>query len=112
MEVPTGFDPVLHPPTRLQIAAILAQAQDAEFSLLKEITGVSDSVMSKHLSALSDAGYLRLRKAASGGRQRTWAKLTASGRKAFLKHVKALELLASTAVFRPASTKLAAVAED
>jgi DNA-binding MarR family transcriptional regulator len=96
MEVPTGFDAVLHPPARLQIAAVLAQAQQAEFALLKEITGASDSVMSKHLSALADAGYVTLRKAAADGRQRTWASLTPSGRKAFRRHVAALETLAST----------------
>jgi DNA-binding MarR family transcriptional regulator len=98
MDVPTGFDPVLHPPARLQIAAILAQARDAEFALLKQITGASDSVMSKHLSALADAGYVALRKANSSGRQRTWASLTSSGRSAFRAHVKALETLAATVV--------------
>lgn len=97
MDVPSGFDAVLHPPARLQIAAVLAQAQDAEFALLKEITGASDSVMSKHLSALADAGYVSLRKAAADGRQRTWAKLTSAGRTAFKRHVKALEALAAAA---------------
>jgi len=97
MEVPTGFDAVLHPPARLQIAAVLAQAREAEFALLKEITGTSDSVMSKHLSAMADAGYVTLRKAASDGRQRTWAKLSSSGRSAFRRHVKALEVLAAAA---------------
>jgi DNA-binding MarR family transcriptional regulator len=96
MEVPTGFDAVLHPPARLQIAAVLAQAQQAEFALLKQITGASDSVMSKHLSALADAGYVSLSKAAADGRQRTWASLTSNGRKAFRRHVAALETLAST----------------
>jgi DNA-binding MarR family transcriptional regulator len=96
MEIPTGFDPILHPPARLQIAAVLAQAQEAEFALLKTITGASDSVVSKHLSALSEAGYLALRKAAADGRQRTWARLTRSGRVALRKHVKALESLAAT----------------
>lgn len=96
MEVPTGFDAVLHPPARLQIAAVLAQAQQAEFALLKQVTGTSDSVMSKHLSALADAGYVTLSKAAADGRQRTWASLTSSGRKALRRHVEALETLAST----------------
>ena len=95
MDVPTGFDPVLHPPARLQIAAVLAQAQEAEFALLKSITGASDSVMSKHLSAMADAGYVTLRKAVADGRQRTWARLTSAGRAAFRKHVKALEALAA-----------------
>lgn len=95
MEVPSGFDPVLHPPARLQIAAVLAQAQEAEFALLKTITGASDSVMSKHLAALTEAGYVVIRKAPSDGRQRTWAKLTGAGRAAFRNHVKALEALAT-----------------
>lgn len=97
MEVPSGFDAVLHPPARLQIASVLAQVQDAEFALLKKITGASDSVMSKHLAALSEAGYVTLRKAAADGRQRTWARLTSSGRAAFRRHVNALEALAATA---------------
>lgn len=96
MEVPSGFDPVLHPPARLQIAAVLAQAQEAEFALLKTITGSSDSVMSKHLAALTEAGYVAIRKATSDGRQRTWAKLTSAGRAAFRNHVRALEALAAT----------------
>ena len=98
VDVPSGFDPVLHPPARLQIAAVLAQAHDAEFSLLKSITGASDSVMSKHLAALGEAGYVTVRKATSGGRQRTWASLTSSGRAAFRGHVGALEALAATVV--------------
>lgn len=100
MDVPTGFDAVLHPPARLQIAAVLAQAQDAEFALLKDVTGASDSVMSKHLSAMAEAGYVHLRKATTGGRQRTWASLTGSGRTAFRHHVKALETLAASVVSR------------
>ena len=105
MDVPNGFDPVLHPPARLQIAAVLAQAREAEFALLKSVTGASDSVMSKHLSALADAGYVTLRKAASDGRQRTWAKLTSSGRGAFKAHVKALEALASAVAVVPAEAE-------
>jgi DNA-binding MarR family transcriptional regulator len=96
VEVPRGFDAVLHPPARLQIAAVLAQAREAEFALLKGITGTSDSVMSKHLTALAEAGYVTLRKAASDGRQRTWARLTAKGQTAFRRHVKALETLAAS----------------
>lgn len=98
VEVPSGFDTVLHPPARLQIAAVLAQAHDAEFSLLKSVTGASDSVMSKHLAALGEAGYVKVRKANSGGRQRTWASLTSRGRAAFRRHVGALEALAATVV--------------
>ncbi|MGA0600401.1 transcriptional regulator [Caulobacter sp. KR2-114] len=90
-----GFDPTIHPPARLQIMAVLAGVHDAEFALLKKIVKVSDSLLSKHLSALVDAGYVNLRKAALDGRQRTWAQITKAGRRAFADHVKALEALAA-----------------
>jgi DNA-binding MarR family transcriptional regulator len=96
MEIPTGFDAVLLARARRQRGAVLAQAQEAEFAFLKTVTGASDSVMSKHLSAMADAGYVSLRKATSDGRQRTWARLTSAGRKAFGQHVKALETLAAS----------------
>jgi DNA-binding MarR family transcriptional regulator len=89
-----AFDPVIHAPARLQIMAVLAGVQDAEFSLLRDTVQVSDSVLSKHLAALAEADYVRLRKAALSGRQRTWASLTGEGRRAFAAHVKALQALA------------------
>ena len=90
-----GFDAVLHPPARLQIAAVLAQVDQAEFARLREITGVSDSVLSKHLAALAETGHITMSKEASGGRQRTWATLSRSGRKAFNAHVAALQAIVS-----------------
>ena len=89
-----GFDPVIHAPARLQIMAVLAGVHDAEFSLLRETVQVSDSVLSKHLAQLAEAGYVHLRKAAQAGRQRTWASLTRDGRRAFASHVRALQALA------------------
>jgi len=89
-----AFDPVIHPPARLQIMAVLATVQDAEFAMLRRTADISDSVLSKHLSALAEAGYVRLRKAAQDGRQRTWASITRSGRAAFRGHVAALQALA------------------
>jgi DNA-binding MarR family transcriptional regulator len=92
-----AFDPVIHPPARLQIMAVLATVQDVEFATLRETAGVSDSVLSKHLSALAEAGYVKLRKAAQDGRQRTWASITRVGRAAFRGHVAALQTLAGMA---------------
>ena len=89
-----NFDPVIHAPARLQICAILAAVDEAEFALLREETGVSDSVLSKHLKQLEDAGYLKLRKATVASRQRTWLSLTRDGRRAFREHVNALTALA------------------
>ena len=93
----SGLDPALHAPARLQIAAMLARVEDAEFAAIRDIVEVSDSVLSKHLSALGDAGYVRLRKAPQDGRQRTWASLTRAGRKAFAAHMAALQQLVAHA---------------
>ena len=88
-----GIDMLLHAPARLQIAALLAKVTEMEFAKLRELLKVSDSVLSKHLAALSDAGYVALRKAAEGGRQRTWASLTRAGTRALVRHVAALRAI-------------------
>lgn len=92
-----AIDPALHAPARLQIAAVLAQVSEAEFAKLREIADVSDSVLSKHLSALVGEGYLTLRKSPFEGRQRTWAALTKTGKQAFASHMRALHTLADVA---------------
>lgn len=92
-----AIDTVLHAPARLQIAAVLVRVEEVEFATLRDITQVSDSVLSKHLSALGEAGYLTLRKAAQGGRQRTWAAFTPHGAKAFKAHMAALQALVESA---------------
>lgn len=92
-----NIDPVLHAPARLQIAALLGRVTDAEFAAIRELVDVSDSVLSKHLSAMAEAGYVKLRKAAANGRQRTWAALTGKGRKAFHAHMRALHALVDAA---------------
>ncbi|MDP3369871.1 MAG: transcriptional regulator [Brevundimonas sp.] len=95
------FDPVIHAPGRLQICAILSAADEAEFALLRDAIKVSDSVMSKHLKQLEEAGYVTLTKAAQDGRQRTWLSLTAAGRHAFAAHVAELQRLASITAPQP-----------
>jgi DNA-binding MarR family transcriptional regulator len=86
----TGFDDVIHAPNRLQICASLSSMAKIEFWALRELLGVSDSVLSKHLKVLEEAGYLDVIKRTEKGRQRTWLALNGSGRKAFQSHVKEL----------------------
>ena len=97
IQVPV-FDPVIHAPGRLQICALLAAVDQAEFATVRDAINVSDSVMSKHLKLLEDAGYITLRKSPFNGRSRTWLSLTAAGRKAFAAHVIELNRLAASAL--------------
>lgn len=87
------FDPVIHAPPRLQICARLAAVETADFATLREMLDVSESVLSKHVKTLEEAGYVAVRKATSDGRQRTWLSLTSAGRKAFAAHAAALRAL-------------------
>ena len=89
------FDPVIHAPGRLQTCAILSAADDVEFAVVRDTLSVSDSVMSKHLKQLEEAGYVALTKAPFDGRQRTWISLTPAGRTAFAAHVAELQRLAA-----------------
>jgi len=92
-----GFDAVIHAPSRLQICALLTPLEEAEFQLLRENIGISDSVLSKQVKQLENAGYVEVRKGAANGRPRTWIRLTGRGRKAFVAHVAALREIAALA---------------
>ena len=95
------FDALIHAPGRLQICAILSSVDDAEFAMIRDAIKVSDSVMSKHLKQLEEAGYVAITKAAENGRQRTWIALTPKGRKAFSAHVAELNRLAAMTAPEP-----------
>ena len=87
------LDPLIHAPARLQAMTTLSAVSEAEFATLRTALEVSDSVLSKHLSALADAGYVRIRKGVLAGRRTTWVALTPAGRKALREHVVALRRL-------------------
>jgi DNA-binding MarR family transcriptional regulator len=87
------LDPLIHAPARLQLVTSLSAVSEAEFSTLRDALDVSDSVMSKHVSALADAGYLHIRKGSRAGRRTTWIGLTPAGRRALRDHVAALRRL-------------------
>lgn len=91
------LDPVIHAPNRLRICALLSPLDEAEFLMLRETIDISDSVLSKHIKRLEDAGYVKKRKGAVNGRQRSWARLTGKGRQAFAEHVAALQEIAALA---------------
>jgi DNA-binding MarR family transcriptional regulator len=87
----SNFDIIIHAPNRLQICALLAPLEQAEFRVLRDELGVSDSVLSKHIKQLEDVGYLKQKKSKVNGRQRRWYHMTSKGRKAFELHVEELK---------------------
>ena len=91
----TCLDPGIQAPARLKLMTMLTAVSEAEFSTLRDSLDVSDSVLSKHVSALAAIGYVNSRKGIHAGHRTTWISLTAAGRRALSTHVAALrELIA------------------
>jgi len=88
------LDEVIHAPVRFSIVASLAGADEAEFSAVRDTVEVSDSVLSRQVSTLEAAGYVKVRKGCVGKRPRTWLSLTAPGRAAYERHLTALRAIA------------------
>jgi DNA-binding MarR family transcriptional regulator len=97
------LDELIHSPVRFSIMATLAAAEHAEFGFVRDLVEVSDSVLSKQIALLEDAGYLEVHKGYVGKRPRTRLSLTDTGRAAFQQHVAVLQEIASTAP--PAAAK-------
>jgi DNA-binding MarR family transcriptional regulator len=90
------LDAHLQSPARLKLMVTLTAVSEAEFSGVRDALEVSDSVLSKHLALLSEAGYVKSRKGVHAGRRTTWVSLTRRGRTVLTAHVAALrELIAS-----------------
>ena len=90
-----GLDPVIHPPKRLAAMALLAHATDADFRFLRDHLGVSDSDLSKQMSALAEAGYVEVRKQGHGRGGVTTYRITRAGRRAYDAYRVTLEALLS-----------------
>ncbi|MBG6215315.1 DNA-binding transcriptional ArsR family regulator [Cryobacterium sp. CAN_C3] len=86
----------IHPTRRLSICAYLFEVVEAEFSALRDSLSISDSSLSKHLSTLRDAGYVRVSKRADSGHAWTWVALTRDGRAAYKAHIEALRRMISS----------------
>ncbi|MGI5450610.1 winged helix-turn-helix domain-containing protein [Streptomyces sp. CA-243310] len=86
---------MIHAPVRFSIAAALASVDEADFRTLRDTIEISDSALSKQITLLEQAEYVKVRKAFVGKRARTWLSLTAQGRLALARHLAALRDIAA-----------------
>lgn len=87
------LDPVIHAPKRLRIMSILAATDGVEFSFLQDRLDLAAPDLSKQMSTIEKAGYLKVDKTGRGPGSTTWYKLTRKGRTAYEGHVAALREL-------------------
>jgi DNA-binding MarR family transcriptional regulator len=92
-----AFDELIHAPLRLQICAMLSPVRSLPFADIRDSLGISDSALSKHLSALAGAGYVEVSRVRADSRSRRQVTLTKPGRTALRGHLAALRAIAAAA---------------
>lgn len=88
------LDPLLLHGVRFSVLAMAVSVDEVAFAYVCDELQVSKSMLSKQLTALEAAGYVRVTKVADGRRARTWIHGTSQGRVAFDRHRAALAAIA------------------
>ncbi|MDD9347340.1 MULTISPECIES: transcriptional regulator [unclassified Mumia] len=87
------LDPVIHAPKRLAAMAVLTASDQVTFRFLVEHLTIAESDLSKQMSALEGAGYIKVHKSGRGRGSGTSYSLTSSGRSAYRRYRTALQEL-------------------
>lgn len=78
---------------RLGIMSVLMVNESADFKTLKELLGATDGNLASHTKALEKENYIHVQKSFIGRKPNTSYSATTAGRKAFKKHIEAIEKL-------------------
>jgi DNA-binding MarR family transcriptional regulator len=87
------LDDLLLNPVRFSILALLHHVNGADFSVVRDEVEISDSLLSKQVSILAEAGYVEVQKSIVGKRPNTRLELTLRGRETFAEHVAVLHAI-------------------
>lgn len=106
MTHPTSrLDPAIHQPARLGILTAACEAAQIDFVALRDLLGLTDGNLSRHLTTLEAAGYIKLEKVFENRKPRTWITATAAGRRALKAEIDALREIVTSADTASASSK-------
>jgi len=87
-----GLDRVIHEKARLGVlTSLVAHPKGRVFGDLKEMCGLTDGNLSRHLQVLEDAGFIAIEKGYDRNRPQTVCRITAKGRQRYLEYLKVLE---------------------
>lgn len=92
---------LVHQPVRFSILAALFHAERVDFTFLQMHLDLTESNLSRHLSALEEAKLIAIDKVFERKRARTWLSLTKRGRSAFEAHVDALRRIVGSKAASP-----------
>ena len=87
-EIPTlaNIDKLIHEPARLMIMSYLFVVEAADFTFLKNQTGLTWGNLSSHITKLEEAGYVEVKKKFKGKKPNTMLNLSDNGRVAFTEY--------------------------
>jgi DNA-binding transcriptional ArsR family regulator len=89
-----GLDRVIHEKARLGLlTSLMAHPKGLSFADLKQLCGLTDGNLSRHIQVLQDAGLIDVTKGYEGNRPHTSCRLTKAGRRRFLDYLTVLEQL-------------------
>src|ERR1700752_430677 len=89
-----GLDRVIHEKARLGLmTSLMTHPKGLAFADLKQLCGLTDGNLSRHLQVLQEAGLVELTKGYEGNRPHTHCRLTKAGRRRFLDYLAVLERL-------------------
>lgn len=87
-----GLDRVMHEKARLGVlTSLMSHPKGLAFGTLRDLCGLTDGNLSRHLQILEDAGLVEILKTFKHSRPLTTCRLTANGRKRFLDYLSVLE---------------------
>ncbi len=87
-----GLDRVIHEKARLGVlTSLMAHPKGLAFSDLKQLCGLTDGNLSRHLQVLQEAGLVDIDKRFERNRPLTACRITEEGRRRFLDYLAVLE---------------------
>jgi DNA-binding transcriptional ArsR family regulator len=87
-----GLDRVMHEKARLGLlTSLMTHPRGLAFADLRQLCGLTDGNLSRHLQVLQEAGLVEVTKGYEGNRPHTTCRLTKIGRRRFLDYLAVLE---------------------
>ena len=98
-----GIDRVMHEKARLSImTSLVTRSEGLRFGELKQLCGLTDGNLSRHLDVLREAGLVEIWKGFENRRPQTLCRLTPEGRRRFVEYLEELEKVVKDALPRAA----------
>ncbi len=102
-----GLDRLIHERARLSVlTSLAAHPKGLRFGDLKQLCGLTDGNLSRHMQVLQAAGFVEVSKSFERNRPQTFCRLTAEGRKRYVEYLTVLEqVVRDAAAAKPRSAR-------